>query len=378
MRFLQVTITAVLLLVSAAGALAQEPADTLVVVADTVPQPQHRSKTRWIKQLWANGFHINDPDVDYPRFPNFLRKVYNWGDRTFNSYDTTYVVATGKNWKVQDKSFNWLENYVFIFPHGQEVWVRSNIYADIGGYVSFMAVSLGYMFNANELINDRYDARSHFNFNFTCALFNVDYLETTSKGGAKITRMGKPGHDSSTDIPFENVTNHTRSLQATYFFGHRRYSHAAAYCFSKYQLKSAGSWMVGFHYLYQDLGLDFNGLPTEIRDKIPVDDRNFRFHYSDYTVTGGYGYNWALKPRSWLFNITTQLGVGYKHTREDSTDGRRGMVAVNPTVTGSLVYNHRALFVALQGRFNGRFYFNGNYTFFNSLSTAQFTVGARF
>lgn len=340
--------------------------------------PASHSSTRWIRQLFSNGFHINDSTVDYPRFPRFCVKVYNWGDRTFNSYDTTYVVGTGRNWKVQAKSFNWLENYAFIFPKHNEVMLRSNIYADIGGYLSFMAVSVGYMFNANELINDRYDTRSHFNFNFTCALFNIDYLETYTKGGAVIQRLGNYDGGARLNLPFENVSNSTKSFQATYFFGHRRYSHAAAYCFSKYQLKSAGSWMAGIYYLNQNVSLDFNGLPPDMAEEIPTDKRLFKFHYTDYTLTGGYGYNWALRPRKWLLNITYLQGVGYKHTKEDNTDGRRSMVAINPTLTGSLVYNHKALFVALQGRFNGRFYFNGNYTFFNSLSTAQLTVGARF
>lgn len=346
---------------------------------DSLPSDKTRhSSTEWIGQLIANKFHINDSTVNYPKFPRFCLKVYNWGDRTFNSYDTAYVVGTGRNWKIQGKSLNWLENYAFIFPKHNVVMLRSNINADIGGYLSFMAVSVGYMFNANELIHDRFDTRSHFNFNFTCALFNIDYLETSTKGGAVIQRMGSFEDGGHLSIPFENVSNSTKSLQATYFFGHRRYSHAAAYCYSKYQLKSAGSWMAGLYYLNQNVSLDFNGLPEDMAEQIPMDKRLFKFHYTDYTLTGGYGYNWALKPRKWLLNLTFLQGVGYKHTKEDNTDGRRSMIAINPMLSGSLVYNHRALFVALQGRFNGRFYFNSNYTFFNSLSTAQLTVGARF
>ena len=347
-------------------------------VADSIGRQEKRSSTEWIKQLIANGFHINDSTVSYPRFPKFCLKVYNWGDRTFNSYDTTYVVSTGRNWKVQGKSFNWLENYAFLFPKHNEVFLRSNIYADIGGYLSLMAVSVGYMFNANELVNDRNDTRSMFNFNFTCALFNIDYTKTYAKGGAIIRKLGNYDDGKMLHIPFESVNNSTESLQATYFFGHRRYSHAAAYCYSKYQLKSAGSWMAGLYYLRQNVSLDFNGLPADMTEAIPTDKRLFKFHYTDYTLTAGYGYNWAISPRKWLLNVTFQQGVGYKHTQEDNTDSRRSMIAINPMVSGSVVYNHRALFVALLGRFNGRFYFNGNYTFFNSLSTAQLTVGARF
>lgn len=356
---------------SAAPMLASEPADSL-------PPTQSRSKTLWIKQLFKTGFHINDSTVDYPRFPKFCVKVYNWGDRVFNSYDPEYVVGTGRNWKLQGKSFNWLENYAFLFPERVEVWMRSNIYADIGGSLSFMAVSAGYMFNANELLLNNKDTRNNFNLNFTCALFNFDYTKTYTRGGAVISDLVVDRKATMSDIPFNKISNSTTSLSGTYFFGHRRFSHAAAYCFSKYQLKSAGSWMLGFSYVKQNLHLDFSGMPKEFTDQIPSDNLDYRFYYNDYVVTAGYGYNWAIRPRTWLFNITALQGIGYKHTRENSTDGCRSLVALNPTVMASLVYNHRALFVALQGKFAGRSYFNGDYTFFNSLTTALLTVGARF
>ena len=54
----------------------------------------------WYKQLLANNFNINDQRIHYPKFAKFCVDVYNWGDRTFNTSDTTYVVGTGKNWKV--------------------------------------------------------------------------------------------------------------------------------------------------------------------------------------------------------------------------------------------------------------------------------------
>ena len=49
--------------------------------------------TYWIKQIINNGFHIHDPAICYPKFPRFCLEVYNWGDRTFNSYDNNYVVG---------------------------------------------------------------------------------------------------------------------------------------------------------------------------------------------------------------------------------------------------------------------------------------------
>lgn len=399
-RTLTCALTALLLAAAPAAARASEPepapmsvmtdsaaceaqsVDEPLLTPDSIPEDSVRPKvpkTLWIKQLFANGFHINDPSVAYPRFPRFLLNVYNWGDRTFNGYDPEYVVSTGKNWKVLAKSYDWVENYAMIFSRHQTMRMRSDVYADIGGYICFMAVSVGYMFNANELIGDRHDTRSNFNLNFTCSRFTIDYTDMSTRGGARITDFGSSNKSDLKSIKFEGISNKTRSLTTFYIFNNRRYSHAAAYCYSKYQLKSAGSWLAGFLYNYQRIGLDFNSLPQYLLDKLPPEAQTvYTFRYRDYAALGGYGYNCVMKPRRWLFNVTALLGVGYKHTSEEIRDGSRSMVALTPVMNMAMVYNHRALFVGLNLKALYNFYFNSNYTFLSGILSFQATVGARF
>ncbi len=362
--------------VSITAAAQPETADTIPsVVTDTCRVKT--SSTLWIKQLIANGFHINDPGVDYPKFPRFCLNVYNWGDRVFNSYDPEYVVSAGKNWKAQLKTHNWLETYSFIFPRGHMLHIASNVYADVGASVSFMAVSVGYMFNANELAHSS-DKRSYFGLNFTCALFSADYSHTTTDGGAHISRFGKLINDQRVHIPLENLVNHTTQAEVVYFFNHRKYSQAAAECYSKYQLKSAGSWTAGFNYTRQNVTMDLGEAIPEIWEQLPDLQRHYTFNYIDYIALGGYAYNWVLKPRTWLFNVSPILGVGYKHTRVTSTDGRRDMVATKGQLALNLVYNHRALFIGVHGKVSASWYFNGNYTFMDSFYNMQASLGFRF
>lgn len=360
--------------VDAAGV---QPADSVEAappaVADSVA-PRKVSSTLWIKQLFQNGFHINDPGVDYPKFPRLLLSVYNWGDRAFNHYDPEYVVSTGKNWKLLGKSYNWMENYALIFPKNNLVHIASDVYSDIGGYLCFMAVSVGYMFNANELIG-QHEPRSQFNLNFTCSRFNLDYTYTATRGSAHLRRFGKYQTDR---MKFDGVSNTTTSLSAHYFFNHNRYSHAAAYCFSKYQLKSAGSWLAGFGYTKQSVDLDFRQLPPDALESLPDIQPVYGFHYNDYMLSGGYGYNWVLHPRRWLINVTGTVGAGYKHTKQKNTKGKRDMIATDVLASFSVVYNHRALFVAGQGHFTANFYVDEKYTFVNALNYLQLVVGMRF
>lgn len=336
------------------------------------------SSTRWIGQLIENKFHINDPNIYYPRFPRFLRNVYNWGDRTFNRYDTTYVEPTGKNWKLLWKSYNWANSYMMIFPRNTSVMLMSDINADIGGYLCFMAVSVGYMFNANQLIHHTGGNRHNFNFNFTCALFSGDINYSSTTGGVKIKKFGDYLDGAHISVPLENVKNTSLTTKLYYFFNHRKYSHAAAYCYSKHQLKSAGTWIAGIATARQEISIDFSHLPDEMLQHLPMPTDYYNFHYRDYNILGGYAHNWVLKPRRWLINLTFLPSLGYKHSFEDASDGRRDMFSTNLHTSFAVVYNHRQLFCALNGRFDGFFYFTKNYTFLNSQESLLATVGVRF
>ena len=105
---------------------------------------------------------------------------------------------------------------------------------------------------------------------------------------------------------------------------------------------------------------------------------DYNFDYADYNLIVGYGYNCVLHPRRWLFNITALPALGYKHVFRQSSDGRKDMFSTNFKLLFSFVYNHKALFSSLTGRFDGGLYLGDKYTFFNSNLSLSLTVGARF
>ena len=147
------------------------------------------SKTYWIKQLFQKNFNLNDSGICYPAFPRFALNVYNWGDRTFNTYNTVYVVGTGKNWKLMGKSYNWMETSTLLFPEDVTLDMHSTLFSDAGLRLSFMAVSVGYMWNINKLISSP-DSRHTFDFSFTTSRFMVTYQDLRSQGGMILTRLG--------------------------------------------------------------------------------------------------------------------------------------------------------------------------------------------
>lgn len=343
-------------------------------VTDSVPP----LRGTWVKQLVESGFKINDPRINYPKFARFCVKVYNWGDRTFNSYDPEYVVSTGKNWKLFAHNDAWMQSYVMMFRDRSYIRLQSNIQDDFGANLSFMALNIGYTLNTKTLFTRTQDNRNRFNFNFVCALFSISLYTSSVEGGTKITHFGHFEPVRHDHLNFNDIRNTTFSANGLYFFNHRHYSHAAAYCYSKYQLKSASSWMAGVSYSNQNIRMDFSNLNPEMLVDLPIEQRDYRFHYRDYCISGGYGYNWVLRPQAWLFNITVSPSAGLRTSYEDATEGHKYMLSTNLRGMFSLVYNHRALYASLNGSAIA-YMFNGhNYTFVNSNLSLHTTVGIRF
>lgn len=360
-------VVAAIAVTAAAHVSAAEPA----IPADSLPPLEGN----WADQLIKSGFHINDPRIDYPRFLRFCVKVYNWGDRTFNSFDPAYVTGTGKNWKILGKSYNWNQSYALLFSKDKRIQIASDITSDIGLSLHFMALSIGYTVNTNELLAHPDSRRHTFEFSFTSGRFTASLLNITTHGGATITRFGDYHHNHH----FNKIWQTSTMADIYYFFNPHRYSHAAAYCFSKYQLRSAGSWLLGVNAAKQNIAFDFKGLPDEMQEQLPSFlSRYYRFHNYDICLAGGYAYNWVIRPRRWLFNVTAIPMIGYKHQFADSGAPRKDALSSNFKCTFALVYNHRAFFAGLSGYFDGRLYYTRGMAFFNSQESLTLQVGARF
>lgn len=338
----------------------------------------------WFQQLRSCGYSINDPRIRYPKFVDFCRKVYNWGSRTFNTYDTAYVVGTGKNWKVTVNATNWISSYGYLLEltnrpeRLDRVIVRSNINSDLGLSLNFMAVGLSHTWNVNQILGHSSAPRSTWNFNFTCALFSAELQALSTRGNSFIEYFGQYKDGGRLHIPFDDVSQKMLAIQAYYFFNNRRYSQAAAYAFSKYQLRSAGSWLLGVRYSDQNIAMDFSGLDDDILafkpDNLPLTS-HFRFHEAG--ILGGYAFN-AVMPHHWLFNITATPVIAYRRSLMSGERKLSEMISTGITGRLALTYNHRAFFASLQGQGNAGFFFNAGYSFFNSRASLSLVVGARF
>lgn len=336
-----------------------------------------RANDYWKQQLMKGKLDLNDESIRYPSFLQMCVNLYRWGDRTFNSYDPEYVTGAGYKCKAIVKNEEWLESYAMRFPQKVSMGMITNISSNLGAYVSYMAVSLGYSQEMNVLFGNKHSGQRKYELQFTCSRFAAEFYLNENSGGTNIHHFGDYNDGKWFTDEFPGLSQESYGVDVYYFFNNKKYSQGAAYNFSKFQKRSAGSLIGGFTISHHNIGLDFSSLSDELKSQLPEDKMVYRFKYDDYCFLLGYGYNWVFKP-NWLFNVSMLPSVGFKHCFADNIDGYGNIFSLNIKGKLGLVYNHKRFFYGLGFRFDGHWYRSKHYGFFNSIEILTLTAGFRF
>lgn len=316
-----------------------------------------------------------DSIAEWGKFPRFCINVYRWGDKFFNSYDSTYVVGTGTKFNVKATTDSWLETYHFIIPGNQKVELWSDPSTSVGAYVTYLAVSLGYDINVSNLFGGVKHARSRYRFGFDCSLLGVEAYWENNDVGTKLKRFG-PLHNMS--IPFDGVKIHSWGVDVYYFFNHKKYSQAAAFNFSKVQRRSQGSFYAGLSIYGQKYDFDFSQLPQLMLDMLPQEWAHY--HYSvdtrNYGLRLGYGYNWAFA-KNWALCATLSPTVGFKKGYVNSGEENTSF-SLYGRFKLSIVWNYKRWFVGAVGNIQSAIISDRHTTFLGSNLSASGAVGYRF
>lgn len=344
---------------------------------DSIPQPQDTNRNWW-HLLKKGELSLQDTTVVYPRFLKFCVDVYNWGDRTFNTYDPDYVVGTGHRWKARLVNDNWTDSYAMTFRKKDlSMRMLSNMNVNIGAYLHYMAVSIGYSVDMNTVFEGKKSDHSRFETNFNCALFNFDLYYTKNEGSTYIRQFAGYNQNRLIKSYFPGVYMSNFGVSLYYFLNNKKYSQGAAYNFSKFQKRSAGSWMFGFTFNNLDIHMNFHNLSDNLKPFFNLDNYVYNFHYYSYCALFGYGYNWVWHPK-WLFNISVMPSIGVNRGYEDSVEGRGTLLSLNIHGRTSLTFNHRSMFVSLMGKITGNWYTSKSFSLFNAIEYFSANVGFRF
>lgn len=321
-----------------------------------------------------------DSIAAWGKFPKFCIDVYRWGDGFFNGYDTTYVEGTGYKFNGKVRTETLLDSYQFYLPDDVRMTMHSKPSTTIGAWLTYLAVSGGYDKNVSKLFgNPEIKSREQFSFGFNCSLFtfNMQFLKNT--GGVNITRFGPKGTHFSPNIPFNGLKTKSFGFDAFYFFNHKKYSQAAAFNFSRIQIKSQGSWLAGVSFTNQNFDFDFNDLPIYIVDALPETwtDHKYVANTKNIGIKVGYGYNWVFRP-GWLIGISEAPTVGLKIGKINNPDKTSTNVAFSNQFRLSVIWNHREWFAGLITELNTALAYDKDSAFQNNTFNISISAGYRF
>ncbi len=337
-----------------------------------------RDGTYWWRAMKHGKVDLTGKTIHYPRFLRFAWKTYKWGDKAFNSYDSAFVVGTGKNWKLMLKSMNWVDTYSGEPVPNSHIFMHSNLTSNIGVQLSFMAVSVGFTMGVTDLIHGKGKSKK-LDFSFTCARFAADayYMENVGTTTMYYRHKTDEQKYKGSIHGFSGLKRMSYGLDVYYFFNNRRYAQAAAYCYSKYQRRSAGSWIAGINLQHRDMKFNVDEFPQVVRQQIPEGVLMPRFLYNDYCLMVGYGYNWVLS-KSWLLNVTLAPYAGYRHVIATQHQDRASSFSINMRARVGAAYNHKKYFVGLMGYADIHRYRTPDYYFVGSILDFTALVGIRF
>ncbi len=340
------------------------------------PYDTTRDNRYWWRAMKHGKVNFKDSTMGYPKFLMFCYKTYLWGDKAFNSYDSAYVKPTGKNWKLILKSNNWIDSYVGIPFKDVRVLMNSNLVSNIGVSLSFMAVSLGYSICISNLIHGG-DISNKVDFSFTCARFTADAYYWENQNDINVYYTDKNLDYERHKFRQSGISRKAMGLTAYYFFNNRRYAQAAAYCFSKYQKRSAGSFLAGFSLQHYDVKIDGDQLVDDARYYIPEGVEPPRILYNDYCLLVGYGHNFVLGPK-WLLNLTVTPYLGYRYNIFAQPGEKHGALSLNVRARVGAVYNHKNFFMGLQAYADHHRYKKNDSHLYNSMLEFSALAGIRF
>lgn len=315
-----------------------------------------------------------DSIAQWGKFPRFCVGVYRWGDKFFNSYDSTYVIGTGYKFNGKVTVDSWLDVYNFRLPDNTQIRMNSDPSTSLGLYLTYLAVSVGYDVNMSKIFGGVDRSRQRLRFGFNCALFATEAYYSKNDVGATIKRFGayRP------DIPFNSINNERWGLDIYYFFNNKKYSEAAAFNFSKVQLRSQGSFHAGISIYSQKLNFDFSTLPAYLRVMLPADWPNYTYTIDtyNYALRLGYGFNWVFH-RGWLLGVSESPIIGFRHGTIMGVDNQNSFSLFNRFKL-SMVWNHGRWFAGAVGRFEAALISNKETVYAGGVLSGELVVGCRF
>lgn len=274
-------------------------------------------------------------------------KGYNWVERTFNTYDTTYVAGENNDLYLRLFSSNWYANYRLNFHQGGFMNINSDIETSLGLSVAWKFIAVSYQQNLNKFFNRYEKEQRSFDLTLNSAILNFNFYIQNNHLASKISHFSTSSITYPTPIDFNGVNTYRWGFNLCYFFNNKKYSQSAAFSYTRFQKKSAGSFFVGLAMAKQRFTFDFGSLPADFTDNLPSSFQNnaYRANLTDFYATGGYAYNWVLS-KHWMLAFSEAPLLGYRYGHINIY--RQHHFCFANDLQLSAIYNFKRFFIGFQ------------------------------
>lgn len=351
-----------------------------IAYSDTISEQRDHTyaENNWFYLLRNRRLDVADPTVRWPnKFVAWFVDVYNWFNRNFNYHDPQYVASEKRHWKVMLTSDNWVDAYSFTPKEIPNIRMMGDIYANLGAYIKYYGVSLGYSIDMNAIFSGKPSNHRKFDFGVSCARFNIEAHLWRNAGGTFVRSFGNYNGGRFIKMPFEGLTFNALNLNAYYMFNSAKFSWGATYNYAGNQRISAGTPILGFDISSYIVDFDFTILPQALKDFYPYPLDYYKFHYQSYNIIGGYAYNWVLS-KHLTANITMIPGLGISSSVSDSSHGRDILLSASVKGLASLLYTNKRFFIGIKAMVNGNAFLSGNVDFYSAIQNYQASLGVKF
>lgn len=270
-------------------------------------------------------------DSDASRAEMIKKKIKKTGGiiyrfiKNFDDYDTDYIQPNYYNYTAMLQNTNFYQMYSLRGQSAdgisQSIQMSPSPSFKIGPYFGWRWIFLGYTMDMGH--PKKAGKTSEFNLSLYSSMLGGDFVYIRNGGDFKIKKVRGFADDVAGQVrnaDFSGLETKTISLNLYYVFNHRHFSYPAAFSQSTVQRKSCGSWMLGVRFDRQRMDFDYLGLPPSLAAGLIDEMKVSSVDYYNYSISGGYAYNWVFAPR-WLFSASASPSIGYKKANGEKVSG---------------------------------------------------------
>lgn len=319
--------------------------------------------------------------------------------RAFDEIDTTYITPNYYNWAFMLQNTTTYELYSLNSPEEkQSIRFSPKPSIKLGPYLGWRWIFLGYTFDVSSLGEGHKSQRTEFELSLYSSMLGCDLIYRRTGDDFRIHKVKGFGDDAK-EVEGHYCNGIRLSVTGAnlyYIFNHKRFSYPAAFAQSTVQRKSCGTWKVGFSITRHLMQFNYDELPEQLKQNpsYPL-SQSFMFreiNYMDYSVSGGYAYNWVFK-KNWLFCISVSPAIGYKKTTSNTTlleeldekdSQKRSRIFnmnnfnFNTTLRAGLVWNNTKYFGGLSIIMHNYNYHHSRLSINNTFGTLNLYMGLNF